>query len=97
MVALTFHDIGLPPTQLKALARKAKRAGKTPAEYLRLLVEQDLLAGKSFDEILRPIRQDFQKSGVTETQLEAIVRRARRLPRMHEPGRSPKIRSPKKR
>lgn len=37
------------------------------------LIEQDLLAEKSFDELLHPIRRDFQKSGVTEAKLDAIV------------------------
>jgi hypothetical protein len=87
MAALSFHDIGLPPTHLKAMARKAKLVGKTAPEYVRLLIEQDLLADKSFDEILRPIRQDVLKSGLRESQLDAMVKRARRrLPRQERPS-----------
>ena len=77
MIAFASQDLGLGPAQWKAVARKAKRAGKTTPEYLRLLVEQDLLAEKSFDELLRPIRRDFRKSGITEGGLDLIVSRAR--------------------
>ena len=54
------------------------QAGKTTPEYLRLLIEQDLLAGRTFDEILSPIRRDFRRGGVTEAKLDLIVSRARR-------------------
>jgi hypothetical protein len=47
-------------------------------DYIRWLIERDLLASQSFDEILRPIRPDIRKSGITETQVDAIVRRARK-------------------
>lgn len=63
---------------LRAVEKKARIAGATAQEYVRSLIERDLLADKTFDEIARPIREDFRKSGVTESQLEQIVARARR-------------------
>ncbi|HXE53150.1 MAG TPA: hypothetical protein VN541_09050 [Tepidisphaeraceae bacterium] len=81
MSSLTLRDIGLKPTQMRAVARRAKKAGKTPSEYVRSLVERDLLAGESFDEVLKPIRQGFQESGVTEEELDALVARARKAHR----------------
>jgi len=77
MAIRSLQDIGLAPAQLKAVEKKAKYAGKTAPEYVRSLVERDLLADKSFDEILRPVRDDFRKSGTTERQLDEIVDRAR--------------------
>ena len=62
---------------LKALERKARFAGKTPREYIRLLIEKDVLADKTFDEILRPVRDDVRKNGITEEQVDAAVDRAR--------------------
>lgn len=97
MVAFSFQEIKLPATQLKAVERKAKLAGRTAPEYVRLLIEQDLLADKSFDEILRPIRQDVRKSGVTESQLDAMVRRARGGPRRQKRTSSHSAASPKNR
>jgi hypothetical protein len=77
MSSLSLQGIGLKPAMLRAVEKKAKHAGKTTPEYVRLLIERDLLADKSFDEILRPVREDFRKSGISEDQLDQIVRRAR--------------------
>jgi hypothetical protein len=85
MSTLSFREFGLPPALLKAVKKRARSAGTTAREYVRLLIERDLLAEKSFDEILRPIRADFRKSGITEGQLDEIVERARRSPRTKSP------------
>ena len=81
MSSLKLQDIGLPAAKLRAIERKAKGAGQTAAQFIRSLIERDLLADKSFDEILRPVRQDFQKSGVTPEELDRIVARARKATR----------------
>jgi hypothetical protein len=78
MSSLSFQDIGLKPTQMKAIARRARKEGKTSSEYVRSLVERDLLAGGSFDEVLRPIREGFKKARVTEEQLDTLVTEARK-------------------
>jgi hypothetical protein len=78
MSSPSLQAIGLRGSLLKAIERKARREGRTAREYVRLLIERDLLAEKTFDEILKPVRDDFRKSGVTEDQLDGIVKRARR-------------------
>ena len=60
------------------LKRRAAAAGKQPAEYARALIEREMLADESFDEILRPIRKRFRDSGTTEPQLDRLVNRARK-------------------
>ena len=77
MSALSLADLGLGRTLLRAVENKARRHGKTPPEYVRLLIERDILADRTFDEILRPIRQDVRKSGLTQVELDRIVERAR--------------------
>ena len=77
MSTLPYQSLGLRPAQWKAVERKARHEGKTAPEYVRSLIEQDLLADKPFDEILCPVREDFQKNGITEPQLTALVRCAR--------------------
>ncbi len=72
-----MRSLGLRPSQIRALDRKARRNGKTAPEYVRSLIERDLRLEKSFDEILAPIRDDFRKRGITEAQLDGIVNRAR--------------------
>ncbi len=80
MMTVLVKDLGLRPAQLKAVEKKAKVSGTTAPAYIRLLVERDLLADKSFSEILGPIRQDFHAAGITHGQLDDIVRRARKRP-----------------
>jgi hypothetical protein len=83
MTSLLLQDIGLKPAHLKAIKKKARAAGTTAPEYVRSLIERELLSDKSFDDILRPVREDFRKAAVTETQLDGIVERARDATRKH--------------
>jgi hypothetical protein len=71
-------EVQLSPKTVRAIRTKAKRARQTPAEYIKFLIERDMLADRTFDEILRPIRKDVQASGLTPDKLDAIVDRARR-------------------
>jgi len=41
-------------------------------KYLERLIATDLLAAKSFDEILAAIRKSFQESGMSEDDLDAL-------------------------
>lgn len=79
MSSLSLQDIGLKPAQLRAIEKKAKGAGQSAPQYVRSLIERDLLADQSFDELLRPIREDVRKRGLSEAALEQAVRRARRV------------------
>jgi len=78
MSSLSLRDIGLASAQVRAVEKRARQQGRSPSEYLRALVERDLIAAGSFDDILRPIRAGFAKSGVTEDELDAVVARARK-------------------
>jgi hypothetical protein len=78
MTTVSFPDIGLKPTQARAAARRAKQEGKTPSEYLRSLVERDLVAGGSFDKVLEPMRAAFAKGGMSADELDRTVSGARR-------------------
>ena len=78
MTTLPLDRIRLKPAQMKAIEKRASFAGTTVPDYVRLLIERDLLASRTFDEILKPIRRDIQKSSLTEAQLDAIVARARK-------------------
>jgi len=75
---MTLSIRGLKPAQLRALTKKARDEGTTPANYARTLIERALLADRTFDEILKPIREGFRKSGITENELDEIVTHARR-------------------
>lgn len=75
---LVFPDIGLKPTVLRAAVRRARKQGKSPSEYLRSLVERDVSTADSFDDVLKPFREAFAKSGKSEQDLDDAVARARK-------------------
>jgi hypothetical protein len=78
MTTIAVQDIGLKAAQMRVIEKRARHQGLSPAEYVRRMIERDLLAEETFDEILRPIREDVRRSGLTEAQLDDIVNRARR-------------------
>jgi hypothetical protein len=64
----------LPPDLLSELDQRARGKGMDRQSYVLRLIERDLLdQGKTFDEILAPIRDDFRATGMTEQELEAFV------------------------
>lgn len=68
---------GLPPGTKKAIEALSRSKGKSAEEYLRMLIEAELLSEQTFSEMLAPIRQSFRESGMSEEQLEALFEDAR--------------------
>jgi len=62
---------------LRALSERAQEQGKTPSDYVRELIEADILASRPLAEILAPIREDFVKSGMTEDEFDALIEEER--------------------
>jgi hypothetical protein len=61
-----------------ALEQRARERGFTDAKhYVERLIQTDLLAGKSFDEILAPIRQSFQEGEMSEDEITNLFEEAR--------------------
>lgn len=70
--------INVPDETKSDLERRARARGYTDvSKYIERLISTDLLAAKSFDEILAPIRQMFQESGVSDGELESLFEEAR--------------------
>jgi hypothetical protein len=65
------------PTEAR-LKKRAAAAGKAPAEYARALIERDVMAEETFDDILRPAREAFRRTGGTEKDLNETVHHARK-------------------
>lgn len=60
------------------LEQRARERGCSDVnKYVEQLIAADLLAAKSFDEILAPIRRTFQESGMSEDDLDALFEEAR--------------------
>ena len=61
-----------------ALEQRARERGCSDVnKYVERLIAADLLAVRTFDEILAPIRKTFQESGVSEVDLDALFEEAR--------------------
>jgi hypothetical protein len=68
----------VPDDAKVALEQRARERGcDDVTTYVERLIITDLLAAKSFDEILAPIRQTFHASGMTEDEAEALFVEAR--------------------
>lgn len=74
---VTVEIPGLQRETLNALDVKAREIGKSVEEYLRNLIEADILADRPFSEILEPIRQSFDQSGMSEEDLDTLFENAR--------------------
>lgn len=70
--------ITVPEEAKMALEQRARERGFGDiAKYVERLITTDLLAAKSFDEILAPIRKTFQESDMSENELDALFEEAR--------------------
>ncbi len=59
------------------LEEKARNQGKDVAAYVENLIEKDIDRRKTLDEILAPIRKNFADSGMTEEDLDALIKSER--------------------
>ena len=78
--------ITLPPELEESVKSQASKEGKPLEDYVEALVEEasrrrdriELLAEKSFDEILAPFRQSVEESGISDEALDALFIEARK-------------------
>jgi hypothetical protein len=73
----TIEITGLPKGTTDAITELSRSKGKSAEEYLRSLIEAEILSQQAFAEILAPIRDGFRKSEMTEEQLDALFQEAR--------------------
>ena len=59
------------------LEEKARNQGKDVAAYVENLIEKDIDCRKTLDEILAPVRKDFAESGMTEDDLDELIKSER--------------------
>jgi hypothetical protein len=62
---------------VQAIEETAKRQGKSPVEYALDLLKTALLAQKPFEEIVEPLAQNFDESGMTEEEFDELIERER--------------------
>ena len=68
--------LGMPKsiTGSTAIAEAAKRQGTTPEAAALELLETAVLAQKPFEEIVEPIARSFDESGMSEEELDDLVK-----------------------
>ena len=66
------------PDTVHAIAEAAKRQGTTPEAAALELLETVVLAPKPFEEIVEPIARSFDESGMSEDELEDLIRQTQR-------------------
>lgn len=66
----------LSPEQLAQLTRRAALRGKSPEAYVLELLEQNLTR-PALDEILAPLREQVEASGITDEELDTLFDEAR--------------------
>lgn len=69
------------PETVRAIAEAAKRQGSTPEACALELLETALLARRPFEEIVEPIAKSFDDSGMTEKELDDLIKQARQAGR----------------
>ena len=72
--------ISVPSKIESILAQKAAAKGQDIKEFIETLVERQAVKS-SLDEILAPMRRDFAESGMTEGDLDALIKSERRTMR----------------
>jgi hypothetical protein len=69
--------LSLSPEEEKRLAERAAQSGQEVAEYVHRLIERDIQDLTGLDRVLAPVRQQFDESGMTDEELDALVEEAR--------------------
>ena len=66
------------PDTVNAIAEAAKRQGTTPEAAALELLETAVLAQKPFEQIVEPIAQSFDESGMSEEDLDDLVKQTQK-------------------
>jgi len=75
--------VDLAPEEEKKLGERARASGQNLAEFVRDLIRKEIhgnppqSAAGTFDQILAPVREGFDRSSMTEQELDDLVEEAR--------------------
>lgn len=77
MESSTLEINDLPESVVKALRKRAEDVGTTAPEYVRYLIEEDLASSISLRVLFAPVREQIKESGISESELDALLEEAR--------------------
>ena len=67
------------PETVRAITEAAKRQGTTPEAAALELLEMAVLAQKPFEQIVEPIAQSFDRSGMSAEELDELVKQTQKV------------------
>jgi len=77
-------NIELRPEEERDLRERARTSGRDISEYVHLVLAEHIRSGRrpetasrSVDEILAPVREGWQQSGMTEEEITALFEQTR--------------------
>ena len=73
----TIQITGLPETVIEKLGERAEKIGATTPDYVRYLIEEDLVSPMSARVLYAPVREQVRESGISEDDLGALIEEAR--------------------
>ncbi len=74
MLTDTIQITGLPPTLIEAVENRAKEIGATKEDYVKYLIEEDLNSTLSMRVLFAPVREEIGESGMTEDELDKLIK-----------------------
>jgi chromosomal replication initiation ATPase DnaA len=83
--------IDLKPDEERWLSERAARNGEDVGSYIQRLIAREIQApARTLEEVLAPVRQQFEESGMTDEELAALVEEVREDIWQEEHGRPSK-------
>ena len=73
----TIEITGLPETVIEKLSERAEKIGATTPDYVRYLIEEDLVSPMSARVLYAPVREQIKESGISEDELDDLLEKAR--------------------
>lgn len=73
----TIEITGLPETVIEKLGERAEKIGATTPDYVRYLIEEDLVSPMSLRVLYAPVREQIKDDDISDEELDTSLEEAR--------------------
>lgn len=73
----TIKITGLPETTIEKLGERAEKIGSTTPDYVRYLIEEDLVSPLSLRVLYAPVREQVKADDISDEELDTLLEDAR--------------------
>ena len=77
MDTATIEISGLPVATIEKLDQRAGKIGATTPEYVRYLIEEDLVSPMSLRVLYAPVREQIRADDISDDELDILLEEAR--------------------